>query len=131
MITGYSLPVIMADKTQLLQLFQNLIGNALKFRRSEPPQVYICAQLNDNEWLFQVRDNGIGIKARYLDRIFEIFKRLHTRTEFPGTGIGLAVCKKIVERHGGRIWAESQLGIGTTFYFTMPQISADCSDSHL
>ncbi len=115
------LPTIDSDKTQLVQLFQNLISNAIKFRREQPPQVHLSAELKEREWLFSVRDNGIGISAKYLDRIFEIFKRLHTRKEFPGTGIGLAICKKIVERHKGRIWAESHLGQGTTFYFTFPQ----------
>ncbi|MBD2182441.1 PAS domain S-box protein [Planktothrix sp. FACHB-1355] len=123
-ITYDSLPTVMADKTQLVQLFQNLIGNAIKFHREMPPQVRISAELTDNKWLFSVGDNGIGIKEQYLDRIFEIFKRLHTRREFPGTGIGLAICKKIVERHGGNIWAESQLGVGTTFYFTIPSESS-------
>lgn len=120
-VTCDPLPVVMANKTQLLQLFQNLISNALKFRREELPQVRIWAQSSDRAWLFQVRDNGIGIKPRYQERIFEIFKRLHTRREFPGTGIGLAICKKIVERHGGRIWVESQPGVGTTFCFTLPE----------
>ncbi|MGA7935152.1 MAG: ATP-binding protein, partial [Kovacikia sp.] len=115
------LPTVIADNNQLMQLLQNLIGNGIKFHRQEPPQINISAELRDNEWLFQVRDNGIGIKPRYLDRIFEIFKRLHTRTNFPGTGIGLAICKKIVDRHGGRIWATSEPGVGTTFYFTIPQ----------
>ncbi len=116
------LPTIAGDKTQLVQLFQNLIGNAIKFRQKEPPQVHIAGELKEGDWLFSVQDNGIGIKSQYLDRIFEIFKRLHTRREFPGTGIGLAICKKIVERHQGRIWAESQLGEGTTFYFTIPEV---------
>ncbi len=119
-VTHDHLPTIQGDKIQLIQLFQNLIGNAIKFRREELPQVHISAELKDREWLFSVRDNGIGIKQTYLNRIFEIFKRLHTRQEFPGTGIGLAICKKIVNRHHGRIWAESEPGIGTTFYFTFP-----------
>ncbi len=132
-ITYDPLPVIIADKTQLTQLLQNLIGNAIKFRREEPLFIHISAWSaakiapdpqhlapNSSEWLFSIRDNGIGIKPRYLERIFEIFKRLHTRREFPGTGIGLAICKKIVDRHSGRIWAESQPEIGTTFYFTIP-----------
>ena len=120
-ITYDGLPRAIADKAQLAQLFQNLIGNAIKFRRQEPPQIHIWAEAKDDLWLFGVRDNGIGIKPRYLERIFELFKRLHTRKEFPGTGIGLAICKKIVERHGGNIWAESQPGVGTTFYFTLPK----------
>lgn len=119
-ITADRLPTINADQNQLVQLLQNLIGNAIKFYRNEPPQIYLTAAQQNNYWLFQVRDNGIGIKPQYLERIFEIFKRLHTRREYPGTGIGLAICKKIVTRHGGRIWAESEPGMGTTFYFTFP-----------
>lgn len=119
-ITYDALPTVIADKNQLVQLFQNLIGNAIKFRREEPPHIHLSGETQNSEWLIRVSDNGIGIKPRYLDRIFEIFKRLHTRKEFPGTGIGLAICKKIVERHGGKIWAESQLGVGTTFYLTIP-----------
>jgi PAS domain S-box-containing protein len=120
-ITYDTLPLAIADKAQLAQLFQNLIGNAIKFRREEPPQIHIWAEPKDDLWVFGVRDNGIGIKPRYLERIFELFKRLHTRKEFPGTGIGLAICKKIVERHGGNIWTQSQPGVGTTFYFTLPK----------
>jgi PAS domain S-box-containing protein len=119
-ITYDSLPTVEADPTQLIQLFQNLIANAIKFCRDRPPHIQIEAQLTENAWLFQVKDNGIGIKPKYLDRIFVIFKRLHTRREFSGTGIGLAVCKKIVERHGGRIWVESQPGVGSTFFLTLP-----------
>ncbi len=120
-ITYDALPIVRGEKAQLAQLFQNLIANAIKFRREEPPQIHIWAEAKDDLWLFGVRDNGIGIKPRYLERIFELFKRLHTRKEFPGTGIGLAICKKIVERHGGNIWAQSQPGVGTTFYFTLPR----------
>ncbi|MBD1809731.1 PAS domain-containing protein [Microcoleus sp. FACHB-SPT15] len=119
-VTHESLPTIKANKTQLIQLFQNLISNAVKFHRDEPPEVHIQAQLRNQEWLFFVRDNGIGIESKYLTRIFEVFKRLHSRTEFSGTGIGLAICKKIVESHSGSIWAESQPGLGTTFYFKIP-----------
>ncbi|MBD1871532.1 PAS domain S-box protein [Cyanobacteria bacterium FACHB-471] len=115
-----SLPMVIADKTQLIQLFQNLIGNAIKFRRKEPPKIYIRVEQTALEQIFSIRDNGIGIQPRYLEQIFEVFKRLHTRQEFPGTGIGLAICKKIVDRHGGRLWAESQPDEGTTFYFTLP-----------
>lgn len=119
-ITAEPLPRVHADQNQLIQLLQNLIGNAIKFHRDEPPEVHITAQRQDNHWLFQVRDNGIGIKSQYRERIFEVFKRLHTRREYPGTGIGLAICKKIVTRHGGHIWTESEPGVGTTFYFTIP-----------
>ncbi|KYC36292.1 hypothetical protein WA1_41960 [Scytonema hofmannii PCC 7110] len=118
------LPTVMADSTQMVQLIQNLVSNAIKFRRKEPPKIQITAELKDEGWLFGVKDNGIGIKPQYLDRIFQIFQRLHSRKEVPGTGIGLAICKKIVERHHGRIWAESEPGVGTTFYFTIPQLSA-------
>ncbi|HEY9597526.1 MAG TPA: ATP-binding protein, partial [Cyanophyceae cyanobacterium] len=118
-ITHDSLPMVMGDETQLIQLFQNLISNALKFRREESPQIHICAIQQNNEWVFSIRDNGIGIEAEYFDRIFLIFQRLHGRSEYPGTGIGLAVCKKIMDRHGGRIWVESVPGEGTGFYFSL------------
>lgn len=114
------LPTVMADSTQLMQLFQNLIGNAIKFRSEKPPQIYIGAERLEDEWLFSVQDNGIGIDPRFSDRIFVIFQRLHTREEYPGTGMGLAICKKIIECHRGRIWVESQLGAGASFYFTIP-----------
>ena len=115
------LPCIMADRTQLVQLFQNLLINAIKFRHPDAaPKITIQAEsTTDRRWLFSVADNGIGIKAEYFDRIFKIFRRLHTHSEFAGTGVGLALCRKIVERHGGKIWVESKLGEGSTFFFTM------------
>jgi light-regulated signal transduction histidine kinase (bacteriophytochrome) len=114
------LPTVLGDETQLTQLFQNLIGNALKFRGPEAPRVEVRAEAQGNEWRFQVKDNGIGIDAQYFERIFIIFQRLHGKEEYPGTGIGLSICKKIVERHGGRIGLESQPGQGATFWFTLP-----------
>ncbi|MBE9126819.1 MULTISPECIES: ATP-binding protein [unclassified Coleofasciculus] len=120
-ITYNSLPTLIANKNQLIQLFQNLIENAIKFHRQDDfPQVSINTELKGDKWFFSLHDNGIGIKPQYLKRIFVLFKRLHTHKKFSGTGMGLAICKKIVERHGGRIWAESQPGVGTTFYFTIP-----------
>jgi two-component system, chemotaxis family, sensor kinase Cph1 len=119
-VTHDPLPTVTADRPQLIQVFQNLIGNAIKFRQPErPPRVHVSAVRDDGAWRFAVRDNGIGIAPEYHDRIFLVFQRLHTRAEYPGTGIGLAICKKIVERHGGRIWVESEPGRGTTFLFTI------------
>lgn len=116
------LPKLVGDRTQIMQLFQNLISNAIKFHRpNEPPIVKISAELkNEREWVVGIHDNGIGIAPENFDRIFEIFQRLHSYKEYPGNGIGMTICKKIVERHGGRIWLESQLGEGTSFYFTFP-----------
>jgi PAS domain S-box-containing protein len=115
------LPVVMGDRSQLVQLMQNLIGNGLKYHGDKAPAVYVSALRNGNEWVFSVRDNGIGIEPKYYDRIFEIFKRLHDQKEYPGTGIGLAVCRRVVTRHGGRIWLESEAGSGSTFHFTLPE----------
>lgn len=119
-VTHDPLPTVMADERQLVQLFQNLIANAIKFHGKEPPIVHLSAEQQSGEWLFSVRDHGIGMDAQYAERIFVIFQRLHDREEYPGTGIGLAICKKIVERHGGKIWVVSETGQGATFYFTLP-----------
>ena len=114
------LPTVMADESEMAHVFQNLIGNAIKFHGDEQPRVHVSAELKGKEWVFSVRDNGIGIEQEYADRIFRVFQRLHTRDEYSGTGIGLAICKRIVEGHGGRIWLESEPGKGSLFYFTIP-----------
>jgi len=118
-VEAADLPILRGDPTQLRQLFQNLITNAVKFRGERPPLIRITAERQDQWWQFGLQDNGIGIEPQYLERIFVLFQRLHTRADYPGTGIGLAICKKIIERHGGRIWIESEPGQGTTFWFTL------------
>ncbi len=123
-ITHDPLPEVMVDASQFAQLFQNLMGNAIKFHGEQPPQIHVSAERIADGWQFSVRDNGIGIEPEYTERIFVIFQRLHRRADYPGTGIGLAICKKIVERHGGRLWIESELGQGSVFYFTIPDRAA-------
>ncbi len=120
-ITYDSMSTIVADSTQLMQLFQNLLGNAIKFKKQdETPQIHVGVQRQEDNWLFSAQDNGIGCDPQFADRIFVIFQRLHTRDEYPGSGMGLAICKKIVECHRGQIWVESELGKGATFFFTIP-----------
>lgn len=119
-ITWQNLPVLLADRTELLQLFQNLVSNAVKFRGAEPPEIRISVKKKKEEWMFSVEDNGIGIAPQHVEDVFVIFKRLHTREQYPGSGIGLAICKKIVEHNQGRMWVESQAGQGSTFRFTWP-----------
>ncbi len=118
-VTHSPLPIVDGDQVQLTQLLQNLLANAIKFRSQEAPRIHVSAQTQGGDWLLSVQDNGIGIAPEHQERIFAIFQRLHPRDEYPGTGIGLAICKKIVERHGGHIWAESVPGQGTTFYFNL------------
>jgi signal transduction histidine kinase len=119
-VTADSLPVVTADSAQLTQLFQNLIGNGIKFRGEGTPRIQIKAEGKDKEWTFSVEDNGIGIASDQTENVFVIFRRLHTREEYSGNGIGLSICKKIIEHHGGRIWVESEPGHGSTFKFTLP-----------
>jgi PAS domain S-box-containing protein len=119
-VTHNALPTVRGDQTQLVQLFQNLLGNAIKYRGDAPPRINVSAAKQKGAWVFAVKDNGVGIDPKFSERIFTIFQRLHTLGELPGTGVGLAICKKIVERHGGRIWVESRPGQGSTFYFTIP-----------
>jgi len=119
-VTSDPLPTILCDEGQLRQLFQNLLGNGIKYQDSGAPRIHISSRQEGLHWLFSGKDNGIGIEPQYHERIFTIFQRLHNKEQYPGSGIGLAICKKIVERHGGKIWVESELGKGSTFYFTLP-----------
>jgi len=129
-ITADPLPTVAVDPVLVTQLFQNLIANAIKFQRGTTPAVHVSAEYQDGEWIFSIRDNGIGIEARHLDRIFRIFERLHTIEEYSGSGIGLAIARKIVERHGGKIWVESQPGTGSTFYFSIAAEPAKSGVNH-
>jgi len=125
MISHDPLPTIICDEAQVGQLFQNLLSNAIKYRDGRVPEVHVSSKREGGSWVFSIKDNGIGIEPQYAERIFVVFQRLHTRDKYPGTGIGLAVCKKIVERHGGSIWVESNLGQGATFYFTIPAMEKE------
>jgi light-regulated signal transduction histidine kinase (bacteriophytochrome) len=128
-ITYKPLPVIIADESQMIQLLQNLISNAIKFRSEESPRINVSGDLKADKWIFSVSDNGIGIDSKNFDRIFIIFQRLHKKEEYSGTGIGLAVCKKIIQRHRGKIWVESELGKGSTFYFSIPKLEVAKNES--
>jgi signal transduction histidine kinase len=128
-VTHGDLPSVWADRTQVAQIFQNLIGNALKFHGKEPPEVSVEAEKDGDRWRFSIRDNGIGIAPEYAETIFVVFQRLHARSEYGGNGIGLAICKKIVEHNGGKIWVESQAGSGSTFKFTLPCPGPDEKES--
>jgi light-regulated signal transduction histidine kinase (bacteriophytochrome) len=119
-VTHAALPTVSGEQAQLVQLFQNLLSNAIRYRNDAPPRIHVSTRRQNGEWVFAVKDNGIGIDPQFSERIFTIFQRLHSQAEFPGTGVGLAISKKIVERHGGRIWVKSRPGHGSTFYFTIP-----------
>jgi light-regulated signal transduction histidine kinase (bacteriophytochrome) len=121
LVTRADLPSVRVHEFQLEQIFQNLIGNAIRYRASAPPRIHVAAVQQGSAWLFSVQDNGIGIDPQYKEQIFGIFKRLHNTSEYPGTGMGLAICERIVQRTGGRIWVESEAGRGSTFYFTIPR----------
>jgi len=124
-VTREPLPLVRGHAALLAQVFQNLVANAYKFRRpGTSPRMHVSASAGDGEWTVSVKDDGIGIAPEFFERIFHMFERLHTRDEYPGTGIGLSICKKVVERHGGRIWVESRLGHGATFFFTLPAIQS-------
>ena len=119
-VTYDPLPLIYANEYQMVQLFQNIIGNGIKYHGENKPKIHISVEKEDEEYIFSVKDNGIGIDQQHLERIFTIFQRLHTREEYAGTGIGLAITQRIIQQHSGKIWAESELGKGTTFFFTIP-----------
>ncbi|HEX7465461.1 MAG TPA: ATP-binding protein, partial [Usitatibacter sp.] len=118
-ITCDELPEVTGDRSQLVQLLLNLLGNAIKYRGTEAPRVHVTGQTRADDWLFEVRDNGIGIAEKHHQQVFEVFKRLHDQKQYPGTGIGLAICRRVLDRHGGKIWVESKLGEGSAFFFTI------------
>jgi light-regulated signal transduction histidine kinase (bacteriophytochrome) len=124
-VSWEKLPNVLGDRGQLVQLMQNLIGNSVRYRSEAPPRIRITSVRRENQWEISVKDNGIGIAPQHCEQVFEIFKRLHTRDEYPGTGIGLAVCRKIVQRHGGQIAVDSQLGGGSVFRFTLPAATSE------
>ena len=126
-ITFEELPIVQANEDRLAQVFSNLITNAIKYRGNRRPEIRISATDNGKQWVFKVTDNGIGIDMKHADEIFGLFKRLHSSDEYEGSGIGLAICKAIVERNGGRIWMESEPGKGSTFFFTIPKITTERS----
>jgi light-regulated signal transduction histidine kinase (bacteriophytochrome) len=119
-VTRDPLPTLPSDSPQLVSVFQNLIGNGIKYHGDQPPRIHVSAEESGDDWLFCFSDNGIGIESEFAERIFVIFQRLHNRTEYPCTGVGLAICRKVIERHGGRIWVESKPQRGSAFYFTLP-----------
>ena len=119
-VTADPLPTLLVDEGQMVLLFQNLIGNALKFRSESPPEIHVGARREQGRWVMWVRDNGIGIDSQYFERIFQVFQRLHTREKYPGSGVGLSLCRRVVERHEGQMWVESQAGQGAVFYFSLP-----------
>jgi light-regulated signal transduction histidine kinase (bacteriophytochrome) len=127
LVTYEALPAVWAERSQITQLFQNLIGNAIKFRGKEAPEVSVRAEKQGSRWLFSVSDNGIGIDSEFATNVFAVFQRLHTRSEYPGNGIGLAICKSIVERCDGKIWVEPHAGAGSTFMFTLPSVEKELS----
>ena len=128
-VTYDPLPYVVANPSQLVQLFQNLLSNAIKFRGDKPPMIHVGVARLENAWQYSVRDNGIGIEPPYFDRIFLLFQRIKGRANYPGTGIGLANCRRIIEHHGGRIWVESNPGSGSTFFFTIPDRNVSPSSS--
>ena len=121
------MPIVMGDRSQLVQLLHNLVGNGIKYRGARTPKISVSADRVDINWVFVVRDNGIGVDSRHYERIFEVFQRLHDQSEYPGTGIGLAICRRVVNAHGGKIWLESQVGLGSNFYFSIPADKGDAT----